>query len=337
MEVDLTPIDPRTALETYLEHRANEDLAKQTIRSHRYRLNHFVRWCEENDIDNLNPLGPRELQDYRNWRKRDGDLNNVSWHTQMSTFRVFIKWAENYEAVRPGLHKRLDVPDLDPDEDARDYTFSKERADRILEYLNKFEYASKKHALFALMWHTGIRIGAVNSLDLQDFHPDERYIEIRNRPEQGTRLKNREKGERPISIADQEVQILKDYIEKVREEVTDDYGRKPLFTTRQGRAHITTLRSWIYRIARPCLYRDCPHDRDPEKCEAKQQVKHASDCPSSFSPHTIRRSSITMWLDQDVPMQAVSDRMNAEENALEKHYDKRTEKGKMEQRKNHFI
>jgi hypothetical protein len=35
-------------------------------------------------------------------------------------------------------------------------------------------------------------------------------------------------------------------------------------------------------------------------------------------------------------MEAVSDRMNAEEEALEKHYDKRTEKSKMEQRKEYF-
>jgi len=32
-------------------------------------------------------------------------------------------------------------------------------------------------------------------------------------------------------------------------------------------------------------------------------------------------------------MEAVSDRMNAEEEALEKHYNKRTEKGKIEQKR----
>lgn len=79
------------------------------------------------------------------------------------------------------------------------------------------------------------------------------------------------------------------------------------------------------------------HDRDPTECEAAQRIDKAIKCPSSFSPHTIRRSSITMWLSEVVPMEAVSDRTNANEEALEKHYDKRSEKGKMEQWRYHFI
>lgn len=78
------------------------------------------------------------------------------------------------------------------------------------------------------------------------------------------------------------------------------------------------------------------HDHDPEECEATRRVDGAIKCLSSFSPHTIRRSSITKWLSEDVPMEAVSDRMNAKEDTLEKHYDKRSEMGKMKQRKEHF-
>jgi hypothetical protein len=43
-----------------------------------------------------------------------------------------------------------------------------------------------------------------------------------------------------------------------------------------------------------------------------------------------------MWLNEDVPKQAVSDRMNVNDEALEKHYDQRTEKDKMDQRKDYF-
>lgn len=58
----------------------------------------------------------------------------------------------------------------------------------------------------------------------------------------------------------------------------------------------------------------------------------ASTCPSSVSPHAIRRGSITYRLSEDVSEKVVSDRMNVSLDVLEKHYDRRGEQQKAEQR-----
>lgn len=63
----LEPIDPETALELYLAEREAE-AAVSTIRSHGSRLSHFVRWCDEREIDTLNDLTGRKLHEYRPWR-----------------------------------------------------------------------------------------------------------------------------------------------------------------------------------------------------------------------------------------------------------------------------
>jgi Site-specific recombinase XerD len=338
MDTTIVPTPPDEALEKYLEHRANENVSQQTLKAHRYRLQHFIRWCEQEGIETLDELSVRDLTDFKHWRKEDGGLNNVTWHTQMTTFRVFIKWAGNYQAVEPGLGEMIEIPKMKPDEDARTETFSRERAEDILSYLEKFEYASKRHALFALLWHTGIRVGAARSIDVGDFHRRDGYIELSHRPTKGTELKNGEKGQRPVALADPEVRILSDYIDENREDATEEYGCQPLFSTYHGRAHRNTLRDWIYKISRPCVYKQgfCPEDKEPEKCAARRSVSQIGKCPPAFSPHTIRRSSITMWLNEDVPKQAVSDRMNVNDEALEKHYDQRTEKDKMDQRKDYF-
>jgi len=62
----------------------------------------------------------------------------------------------------------------------------------------------------------------------------------------------------------------------------------------------------------------------------------ASLCPSSVSPHAIRRGSITYHLTEDVPEKMVGDRMNVSLDVLEKHYDRRTEEEKASQRRDYL-
>ncbi|WP_233263364.1 site-specific integrase [Halorhabdus sp. CUG00001] len=91
-ESELEPIDPQSARELFLDHK-ELDCSEATIRNYRYRLKPFLKWCEENDIDNLNDISGRDLQTYRLWRRETGDLKPVTMRMQMASFRVFIKWA----------------------------------------------------------------------------------------------------------------------------------------------------------------------------------------------------------------------------------------------------
>jgi Site-specific recombinase XerD len=250
---NLTEIAPGEAVEKYLMH-CKREVSEQTLQSHEYRLNHFVRWCRQNDIDGLGDLPPRDSQDYGYWRQRDGDLNSVTLHTQMTTLRVFLKWAADYSAVPMDFHERGRVPSLPRDKNSRDDKISPERADEILDYLSTDEYASQRHTLFSLLWHTGMRIEGARTLDLDDFHPADEYIEVHHRPETETPLKNGPRGERPVSLDRQRCDLLQDYIDARRHDVTDKYDREPLLTRSHGRPAISTLRERIYWLARPCKY-----------------------------------------------------------------------------------
>jgi integrase len=76
--------------------------------------------------------------------------------------------------------------------------------------------------MFYLIWHTGIRSGTVCALDISDYHSDDQYLAIRNRPETGTRLKNRDRGEREINLKRGVCEVLDDYLDQNHPGVEDD-------------------------------------------------------------------------------------------------------------------
>ena len=230
---ELEPTTPAEALNLYLEDKAGE-CQEATVRSHRSRLGFFVDWCGEQGIDNLNDLSARDIHEFRVWRRED--LNVVSEKTQMDTVRVFVEWCETIDAVQPGLFKKIKPPVIPDGGNVSETTLDATRADRILEYLQKFEYATVEHVTWVILVKTGMRMGAAHGLDLEDYHPDEDYphLALSHRPDTDTPLKNGRRGERPVSIPQEAQEIIDDYLKNKRPDVTDDYGRKPLLASNRG-------------------------------------------------------------------------------------------------------
>lgn len=196
----------------------------------------------------------------------------------------------------------------------------------------QFQYASRDHIVVVLLWQTGIRLGTLRAFDVEDFDAEAQSLCVRHRPESETPLKNGSVAERSIAVGDYYCDVISDYLAHQREDVVDDHGRHPLITTQFGRMSDGAVRETVYQVTRPCVIGECPHDRDPETCEAMESGA-ASKCPSSRSPHGIRRGAITKFLRDGTPPEVVSDRMDVSKEVLDKHYDARTEHEKMEYRR----
>lgn len=335
MQPELEPIDPREALELYIKDRRG-DLRAATIWSHQSRSSIFVDWCIE-DSTNRNELTGRTIHKYKIWRREEGDLSKATLKTQIDTVRAFIKWLEDIDGCPPDLHAKIKSPSPSADENTRDVELHTEEAEQVLTYLEKYEYANLQQVTLTLLWHTMMRRGAARALDLRDYHRDELYLKIVHRPQSETPLKNGTGGEYLVAVSNAVAALLDDWIDEQRPAVTDEYGRDPLLATSQGRLHATTIQQYAYMATRPCAYgTDCPHDRDPDTCEAAVERYEASKCPSSVSPRAIRRGSITHWLREDVPAPAISGRADVSADVLSQHYGERTDREKMERRR-HFL
>jgi integrase len=338
---DLEPIAPQDAVELHLE-AMQDDSAEWTRTSHRSHLRAFVEWCrEEGGITNMNELTGRDLYHFRVWRREGGyssgmneEIAPKTLHSALTTARSFLRFCGDVEAVHEDLYLKVPLPNLSESDEVSDSTMVPDRVPPILEYLNRYEYASRDHVVALLLWHTGARLGGIRALDVRDCQLDNREptIEFVHRPESGTPLKNDEKGERVNRVSDRLAQTLQDYIAGPRKEVTDDEGRRPLVTTKQGRVSPSCLRDTVYKWTRPCKVGEgCPHNEDPETCEWAS-YDDASKCPSSRSPHDLRKARVTKFRDDGVPRGIVSDRLDASEQILDKHYDRASKRKKANRR-----
>ncbi|WP_336035168.1 tyrosine-type recombinase/integrase [Halobacterium yunchengense] len=321
----------------YLEARKNE-VSESTLSGYHYRLKHFIRWCQDVEgLDNLNDLSGRDLQRFKTWRRDDGGLKPITLQGQLDALRIFIRWCGSIDAVEQDLHEKFDalMPELKKTDEQSESILRSDAAGELLEYQRKFEWASRAHVIMELLWHTGIRLGTLHSLDVDDYDPDGERVELHHRPDTGTPLKNGREGERMIALDAEICRLLEDWIEQNRHPVEDDEGREPLLTSRNGRMNRSSIRDAVYRVTRPCFYAECPKGRDPDNCEGGSYGGY-SKCPVNVSPHDVRRGSITYFLTEDVPEKVVSDRMNVGQDVLDKHYDKRDEAVKVEQRRGYL-
>lgn len=322
------------AIELYADDKSI-DCAQATVRSHRSRLRQFREWADENGIESLNDITPIHLLEYK--QDRGEEVAKRTLKTQLDTLRVFLRFCSDAGFVSADLSEAVLSPSMS-ETHSRDDILDADAAQAILSRLNKYRYASIEHIIFLLLYRCLIRRGALRGIDLNDcsLSGDDPTIKLSHRPETGTPLKNKADGERIVAIGEEVRDTVQDYINDVRIEIKDDHGRSPLLTTEHGRPHGQTIQGIVYGLTRPCIVTECPHDRNPDECDAAQNRYKSYECPSSVSPHPLRRGAITHWLDQDIPIEIISERCNTAPDVIRDYYDERTEKQKAEQRRKYL-
>lgn len=324
-------LTPAEAQERWLAKQS--DKTERTRRSYRSRSDQFVEWCEENGITAVGELTPFVIDQYdHHVREVHEAPTTIKGHLQ--TTRLLLDYLGTIEAVPQTLSDALDVPVLSPQEASSGKRLEPAEAERLLTHYRNdtATFGTAKHAFLELAWFTGARLGALRGLDLGDYDPDEQRVRFRHRPETETPLKNKYEAERFVGISDHVVDALETYIARERSDKRDDHGRQPLFCARQGRPSWTTVRAWSYLSTEPCVYGDCPHGKEIATCSYRER-NHASKCPSSRSPHHIRRGSVTWQLNQGLSIETVAKRVNASPRVIRQHYDAAGDAEEFEERR----
>lgn len=319
--------DVASAVDSFLSDKSRE-YAQSTLYSYKSRLGHFVSYCQENDINDMSEVTPEDIDRFKAWRF-DSNHALETVKTQLDSLRMFLTWCEKRQYVSEAVPDVCESPTTRGTQ--RSDMVHRDRQQAIVEYLEKYKYASLPHIIISILSHTGLRAGALRGLDIGDVDTAKQSLDIVHRPNFDTPLKNKQNGERKVAISERVCTILNDYIETTRHEHKID-GRKPLLTTQHGRISRTALRETAYRWTQPCqIGQECPHDRDPSTCDYTAR-NHASKCESSSATHAFRRGVITALL-QNNAEEVVGGRCDVTRRTMENHYDMRSKEEKMEKRR----
>lgn len=321
-------MDIETAVETYLRHRTPE-LSDESVRTYRQRLKAFTARYSGRDVAEIDAT---DLLDFR--AAQQEEYAHSTAVNRLHAVRNLLEHMATLGHVDPELPKRMDVP---ADTTSRDRTLPVDHAVAVLDHLERYHYASRDHVTLLLIWGCGLRRGTCVALDVGDVHLDGEHPHLTpvHRPPDTT-LKNGEAAERAIALRETTTTVLREYLDHNRREYAEN-GRAPLLTTHSGRATVSTILRTVQAWTRPCAVgRDCPSERREADCEAAGGKSDAWACPDNVTPHDVRRGAITAHLSDEWPRPKVSERMDVSEQVLANHYDKRTEREKMEQRREYL-
>lgn len=315
-------VSPREAAERWLSKR-EIDLSEDTLSTYWYRIKQIVEFCEAEGIERLADLSPWKLDEF-DARRRARNPAKVSISKEYRTMNTWLEWAESLGVAQDGISGVLDPPKTTTQEEVNDDRLDPEIATATIRAFRGQPIggyrASLQHVLLELEWWTGARMGAIRGIDMEDVDLDEGTIEFRDRPETGTPIKPAHNPERKVGIQDPAAEVLRDYVDHVREEVVDEHRRRPLLTTGHGRVSKSTIRRYSYYASLPCQSVECPHDRDPPGCEWNE-LRSARSCPSARGPHAIRTGAITNLRNSGWVLDDIAERVNTSPKRLIEHYD----------------
>lgn len=319
---DAPDLEIEEAIERFVA-RKRPNWKGETERTYRKSLNTFEAFAAESGIETLSDMELWSVGRYTDFLL-GRDYAKATIQSKQKQARYWIEWLEGQGLVDVGTHLAIEPLKLDDDEQTSGDILKPEEIREFLSYYRQTPKwrGKRRHAVLEVIGHVGARRMGIRALDLRDWDSESRTLTFRNRPEEDTRLKDGDQHERKVVLAPKPAQVLDEYVERDRSRKHDEYGRSPLFTSRDGRPSKSTVTNWVYRATVPCIKERCPHNRERHKCEWVKKQTKSSQCPSSSSPHPIRRGSITWQLNLGRDIEDVAERAATTPDVIRRYYDR---------------
>jgi len=147
-------VTPRQARWQFLASKKGS-VKDSTLRAYRFPTKHFVEFCEKHDVETTGEISGYVIESWKQERRSE-NIKIVTLHNNVKHLRVFIRWCESIDLVDQGMADKMTIPNLSHDQARSDDTLRLDHAEDVLRYLKTYEYGTRKHALFHLLWQYGL-------------------------------------------------------------------------------------------------------------------------------------------------------------------------------------
>lgn len=316
-------------LERFMSERPG-DLAQSSVETYRYGINSFKTWMDGEGYT-LQDLDAWTVGEYWTWLRDENDYSESTLESYTKATRAFLKFGGEKNVVQEGLHEHVENYHASKEGRQWDQEVDVERIDEIVEFLERAYPTERNPLIFRLLAKTGLRRSGLRALDVKDVkYEGGPRLYVRSR--ENTKLKGRKNHNRIINISQDLYNDLQAYVEDRRIDVVDEYGRNPLFTTKNGRVSIGLIVDTVH-------YYSSPHISGAGECQPECEVgpnpnKHETKkCNKSFSPHTLKKYHVTKLRNRGIGFESIGERVATNPDTLRVHYDESKQKQQADRRK----
>lgn len=203
--------------ETYL---INKKVSTNTLDSYLRDVKCFLEFLQKNGVDDVFLSDDHILNNYLDYLKESGKCNSTLSRT-VSSLRSFFQFLilSGYMQTNPAKSIKLDKV-----QKKLPHILSNSDIDKLLSApdVNDIKGCRDK-AMLGLLYATGIRVSELINLNINDINIDVGTLNCSN-----------EKGSRIMPIYPEALQILSDYINRVRTAILTDSSEQALFINMQG-------------------------------------------------------------------------------------------------------
>lgn len=179
-------------LDQFLQELQERGRSPRTLRAYQFDWSQFAGWYAEVNQEpfTLERLAAMDVQDYITWGRQQG-LKPSTLNRRLAWLKQYAAWGAQQGVVTPEMRRRIKAIPIQRKQQLAPQSLSKQEARKLLKEV-KVRGNARDEAIIATLLYTGLRVGELVALQMDDVTLSERKGTIHIRAETAKGGKERE-------------------------------------------------------------------------------------------------------------------------------------------------